>query len=76
MYSQSVQEEKGRWMMRIEEIRQNADTFGKVSPLLEWFAHRVTTHVMKDDEDTDDEDPEKMEEGVVKKPEKTKVSKV
>ena len=53
-------------MLKKEEIQQNAETFGKVSPLLAWFAHRVTTHVMKDD-DTDEEDEGSMEEGALVK---------
>lgn len=61
-----VQAEKQRWMLRKEEIQQNAETFGKVSPLLSWFAHRVTTHVMKDD-DTDEEDEATLEEGALVK---------
>ncbi|KAL5256032.1 hypothetical protein ACHWQZ_G011296 [Mnemiopsis leidyi] len=61
-----VQEEKQRWMHRKEEIQRNAETFGKVSPLLSWFAHRVTTHVMKDD-DTDEEDEATLEEGALVK---------
>ena len=62
----SLQQEKQRWMLRKEEIQQNAETFGKVSPLLSWFAHRVTTHVMKDD-DTDEEDEAALEEGALVK---------
>ena len=52
--------------MRKEETQQNAETFGKISPLLQWFAHRVTTHVMKD-EDSDEEDESTVEEGVIAK---------
>ena len=53
-------------MLRKEEIQRNAETFGKVSPLLSWFAHRVTTHVMKDD-DTDEEEEATLEEGALVK---------
>ena len=53
-------------MMRKEETQQNAETFGKISPLLQWFAHRVTTHVMKD-EDSDEEDESTVEEGTIVK---------
>ena len=47
-------------------IAQNAETFGKISPLLQWFAHRVTTIVMKD-EDSDDEEETGLEEGALVK---------
>lgn len=53
-------------MVRKEEIAGNAESFGKVSPLLQWFAHRVTTRVVKD-EDTDDEDEGSVEEGAIVK---------
>jgi len=61
-----VQQEKQRWLLRKDEIQQNAETFGKVSPLLSWFAHRVTTHIMKDD-DTDEEEEAALEEGALVK---------
>jgi hypothetical protein len=66
----SLQQEKQRWLLRKDEIQQNAETFGKVSPLLSWFAHRVTTHIMKDD-DTDEEEEAALEEGALVKREVT-----
>ena len=61
-----IQQEKKLWESRKESIHSNAETFGKISPLLRWFAHRVSTKIIKDDDEKDSSD--EGEEGDIEAP--------
>jgi len=58
-----IMQAKEDWENHKKVTMQNADHFSKISPLLKWFAHRVQTKQLVDDDSDDEKDDEKDMEG-------------
>lgn len=50
----NIVKEKSLWEVRRNVVKQDAEQFAKISPLLKWFAHRCEARQLQDEESEDE----------------------